>query len=59
MDDPVWNATVFTKNRARLLELVKANQLGALAEVAISTSGYCTRLDQIAEETAPPAWRPG
>lgn len=37
----------------RLMEWVGTNRLGALAEVAISTSGYCTRLDQIAEVTAP------
>ena len=37
----------------RLRELVDAGELGELAPVAISTSGYCTRLDTIAEETAP------
>jgi D-proline reductase (dithiol) PrdB len=37
----------------RLQEMVAAGQLGSLAEVAITTSGYCTRLDTIAEETGP------
>ncbi|MBI4082247.1 MAG: hypothetical protein HY423_06500 [Candidatus Lambdaproteobacteria bacterium] len=37
----------------RLMELVAQGEIGSVSPLAMSTSGYCTRLDRIAEETAP------
>lgn len=36
-----------------LLNLVRAGRLGSVADVSVSTTGYCTQLDRIAADTGP------